>query len=201
MRRVVDSANGRAVDVSSSRSARRFGLECISPVRRLLHEQRMASLRAALLCVVVATLLVAAGCAHRSRLAAAPIVARHSSAAPSSDGAADLRDAITKLRQSLRHKQPQEGRELPSTPSSSGRVQPTTNDHAVGTSGKWIVTTTTERETPKVTSSTTRTILRSRPRAAVGHVLRSWPWLLVGLVFLACLVAVARSTRRISEGG
>jgi hypothetical protein len=66
----------------------------------------------------------------------------------------------------------------------------------MGTSGKWVVTTTTEREKPQVTSSTTQTVQRSRPQPVSQAVRRGWPLLLAGLAVIACVVALRRSLRR-----
>jgi hypothetical protein len=110
-----------------------------------------------------------------------------------------MRDAIGKLGESLRrNKRPAPAQEPASTtavhpPESPSGTQP------VGTSGKWVVTTTTEREKPQVTSSTTQTVQRSRPQLVSQAVRRGWPMLLAGLAVVACLVALTRSRRRSAQ--
>jgi hypothetical protein len=151
-------------------------------------------------CIVLAMLL-SGGCAHRVRLAAPPLVgpAATKSAGAGQGGAKQMRDAIGKLGESLRrNKRPAPAQEPASTtavhpPESPSGTQP------VGTSGKWVVTTTTEREKPQVTSSTTQTVQRSRPQLVSQAVRRGWPMLIAGLAVVACLVALTRSRRRSAQ--
>ena len=109
-----------------------------------------------------------------------------------------MRDAIGKFRESLRRNK----RPTAEEPASSTAVDPPESQSGtqpVGTSGKWVVTTTTEREKPQVTSSTTQTVQRSRPQPVSQVVRRGWPMLIAGLAVLACLVALTRSLRRSAQ--
>ena len=147
-------------------------------------------------------MLLSGGCAHRVRLAAPPLVGPTAtkSAVAGQGGARQMRDAIGKLRESLRRNKRSPAEE----PASSTAVDPAeslSGTQPVGTSGKWVVTTTTEREKPQVTSSTTQTVQRPRPQLAlVGQTIRrGWPLLLAGLAIVACVVALRRSVRRSSQ--
>src|SRR4051812_2660977 len=116
--------------------------------------QRMASPCARMSCILLTTLLIG-GCAHRVRLTAPPVLGSETKSAGASDAAGkEMRDAIRKLRESLRHKQsekpPQEQVAAPAVQDPDPASQSGTQ--AVGTSGKWVVTTTTERADPQVTS-------------------------------------------------
>jgi hypothetical protein len=162
--------------------------------------QRMASTCARMLCILLATLLIG-GCAHRLKVTAPPAVgAAAKSAGASASAGKEMRDAIKKLRESLRHNKPDTAAHEQVSAPAVHDPEPQSGAQAVGTSGKWVVTTTTERADPQVTSSTTRTVQRSRAQLAVVSraIRRGWPMLVAGLA-LVCLVALMRSMRHRAE--
>jgi hypothetical protein len=160
--------------------------------------RRMAPACARTACVVLVTLLIGS-CAHRVRLAAPAGSSATKSAGAAAGGTKEISDAIGKVRESLRRNKRPAPAEEPASPSAvqSPELQP--GIQPVGTTGKWVVTTTTERENPQVTSSTTQTAQRSSPKLVSQAVRRGWPLLLAGLAVLACLVVLTRSLRRSAE--
>jgi hypothetical protein len=157
----------------------------------------MARACARIACIVLAMLL-SGGCAHRVRLAAPPLVspAATKSAGAGQGGARQMRDGIGKLRESLRRNKRPAPSEEPASNTAVHPLESQSGTQPMGTSGKWVVTTTTEREKPQVTSSTTQTVQRSRPQPVSQAVRRGWPLLLAGLAVIACVVALRRSLRR-----
>lgn len=160
----------------------------------------MASTPARMSCILVVTLLIG-GCSHRVRVAT-PMVGPETKSSRAADaGGKQVRDAIRKLRESLRHDKP--GAPVGDQSSSSSVPEPesASGDQPVGTSGKWVVTTIAERADSRVTSSTTQTIQRSRPQPAVASraIRRGWP-VLAAVLAVVCFVAL-RSLRRRAQNG
>lgn len=155
----------------------------------------MTRTRIYVLCVFLAT-LPGTGCAGRQRVSSVPSV----SPSPKSDRADagatnEMRKAIGALRESLRQKKPAPQAQPPQPSVSDSRPDQRSDEQGVGTSGKWVVTTATQRPNDAVASAP-RTV--NPPSAgtpyAVGFRLNG-PLLVVAVLLILAAVALVRSGR------
>jgi hypothetical protein len=152
------------------------------------------------LCVFLAT-LPGTGCAGRQRVSSVPSVSPQSQSDRADAGAGasnEMRKAIGALRESLRQKKPARPAQPPRLSVSDSPPDQHSDEQGVGTSGKWVVTTATQRPNEAVASTATRTVNPPDARPRNGTTLR-----VVGAVLIAglllILAAVAAARRRVPE--
>jgi hypothetical protein len=157
----------------------------------------MTRTRLYVLCVFLAT-LPGTGCAGRQRVSSVPSVSSHSKSDRADAGTStEMRKAIGALRESLREKKPAPAAQPPQQSVSDSPPQHS-DEQGVGTSGKWVVTTATQRPNQAVASMATRTVKPPDARPREGMPLR-----MVGAVLIAglllILAAVVAAGRRVPE--
>ena len=160
----------------------------------------MTGVRIYVLCVFL-TPLLGTGCAGRQRVSSVPLVSPDAKSERADAGSTrDMQTAIRALRESLRNKRPARQAQ-PGHPVVSGvKPDPPGGEHAIGTSGKWVVTTTTQRANEPVASTTTRTVNPPGTAQPAGMKLRLVvPVLAAALLLMLAAIAAARTTRRGSQ--
>ena len=154
------------------------------------------------LCVFLATLL-ATGCAGRQRVSSVPTPSPNSKSNRADAGPTnDVRTAMEALRESLRKKKSAPSPQVRAPrPSDSGFASDSRHgEHVIGTSGKWVVTTTTQRPAEPVASPTAQTAnaQRAEPQDGVRFRLVG-PVLVAALLLILGALVAARATRRVSQ--
>jgi hypothetical protein len=158
----------------------------------------MTRTRIYVLCVFLAT-LPGTGCAGRQGVSSVPTVSPNSKSDRADAGAtSEMRKAIGALRESLREKKPAPPAQPPQRSVSASPADQRSDEQGVGTSGKWVVTTATQRPNESSASTATRTVKPPDARPRDGMTLQVvGPLLIAGLLLILAAVAAAR--RRVPE--